>query len=90
MVQIGTASREQSAGIAQVGLAISHLDQATQQNAALVEQTASASGSLADQARVLMDCVSRFHLPDAVARAEPELRAHREPVLYLEHQLAQA
>lgn len=64
MLQIGTASREQSVGIVQVGTAISQLDQATQQNAALVEQTDSASSSLADQARVLLESVSRFRLQD--------------------------
>lgn len=71
MVQIGTASREQSAGIVQVGTAISQLDQTTQQNAALVEQTASASGSLADQAKNLLDSVSRFRLPPSGPQPEP-------------------
>lgn len=71
MVQIGTASREQSAGIVQVGTAISQLDQTTQQNAALVEQTASASGSLADQAKNLLDSVSRFRLPPSGPLPEP-------------------
>jgi methyl-accepting chemotaxis protein I, serine sensor receptor len=70
MLQIGTASREQSTGIVQVGTAIGQLDQATQQNAALVEQTASASTSLAEQARVLLESVSRFRLELSPADAE--------------------
>lgn len=65
MLQIGTASREQTAGIVQVGTAISQLDQGTQQNAALVEQTSSASSSLAEQAKVLLHSVSRFRLHSA-------------------------
>jgi methyl-accepting chemotaxis protein len=92
MVQIGTASREQSAGIVQVGTSISQLDQTTQQNAALVEQTASASGSLADQARGLLDSVSRFRLPPQGLWPEPGpqadqqaiARPHQPPVLRLE------
>lgn len=71
VVQIGTASREQSAGIVQVGSAVSQLDQTTQQNAALVEQTASASSSLADQARLLLEIVSKFRL--SVGRSTAEL-----------------
>lgn len=71
VLQIGTASREQSAGIVQVGSAVSQLDQTTQQNAALVEQTASASSSLADQARLLLEIVSKFRF--SVGRSEAEL-----------------
>jgi aerotaxis receptor len=57
---ISTATAEQSAGIGQVGQAISHLDQITQQNAALVEQSAAASQSLQQQAARLVEAVSVF------------------------------
>jgi aerotaxis receptor len=58
--QISTATREQSGGIAQVGQAVGHLDQITQQNAALVEQSAAASQSLQQQTERLVEAVSVF------------------------------
>lgn len=59
---ISTASREQSAGVGQVGQAITQMDQATQQNAALVEQSAAAADSLQQQSRALVDSVAVFRL----------------------------
>ncbi|MFN3305055.1 MAG: methyl-accepting chemotaxis protein, partial [Roseateles sp.] len=52
-------------GIGQVGSAVQELDRATQQNAAMVEQTAAAASSLRDQARALAAEVARFRLPQA-------------------------
>ena len=57
---IAEASREQSAGIAQVTSAVENMDLVTQQNAALVEQASAAAESLDEQARVLMGAVSIF------------------------------
>jgi methyl-accepting chemotaxis protein len=62
MGEIATATREQSTGVGQVGAAVHELDQSTQQNAALVEQTAAAAGSLSDQARKLADEVGFFKM----------------------------
>ncbi|MBL8349051.1 MAG: hypothetical protein JNL87_01945 [Burkholderiaceae bacterium] len=62
MGEISTATRQQSAGVGQVGAAVHELDQATQQNAARVEQTAAAAGSLSAQARRLADEVGFFKL----------------------------
>ena len=59
---IGIASAEQSDGIAQVNQAVSLLDQATQQNAALVEESAAAADSLQQQAVRLVQAVSRFRV----------------------------
>jgi aerotaxis receptor len=56
--EISMATSQQSAGIAQVGQAVGHLDQITQQNAALVEQSAAASESLKHQATRLVEAVS--------------------------------
>ncbi|WP_369820843.1 methyl-accepting chemotaxis protein [Pelomonas sp. Root405] len=61
--EISTASAEQSQGIDQVGDAVSQLDQVTQQNAALVEESAAAAESLKQQAQRLMQVVSTFRLP---------------------------
>jgi len=62
MTAISAASNEQSTGIEQVNQAIVSIDDATQQNAALVEQAAAAAQSLRDQADLLAQAVSVFKL----------------------------
>ncbi|RRZ89307.1 methyl-accepting chemotaxis protein [Erwinia sp. 198] len=62
MDEISSASEEQSRGISQVGIAVSELDQVTQQNAALVEQSSSAAASLEEQAARLNEAVAVFRL----------------------------
>lgn len=64
MGEISNSSQEQSVGMAQVGEAITSLDQTTQQNAALVEQMAAAAESLKGQANDLVLAVSVFHVKD--------------------------
>jgi methyl-accepting chemotaxis protein len=61
--EISTAASEQSNGVTQVGAAVNDLDRMTQQNAALVEQTAAAASSLKDQAISLASEVDKFRLP---------------------------
>ncbi len=66
---------EQTSGIGQVSDAVTQLDQVTQQNAALVEESAAAAGSLNDQASRLVQAVSAFRLSrdeatQAIARAK--------------------
>ncbi|OWQ86913.1 methyl-accepting chemotaxis protein [Roseateles aquatilis] len=64
--EISTASAEQSVGVSQVGGSISNLDQVTQQNAALVQQSAVAAESLRQRAGGLVEAVSVFKiLPQA-------------------------
>jgi methyl-accepting chemotaxis protein len=60
--EISAAAAEQSNGIGQVNTAVSELDQMTQQNAALVEQSAAAAESLREQAQRLAQVVSAFKL----------------------------
>ncbi len=60
--EISSASHEQSAGVGQVGQAVTQMDQVTQQNAALVEQSAAAAESLRVQASQLVQAVSVFSL----------------------------
>jgi aerotaxis receptor len=60
MEEISVASREQSIGVDQVNSAIAHMDQVTQQNAALVEEAAAATASLALEAGGLTQAVSLF------------------------------
>ena len=62
MQEISTASNEQANGIEHVGLAVNQMDEVTQQNAALVEQAASAAASLEDQATHLNRSVSIFRI----------------------------
>ena len=75
MGEISAASSEQSTGVAQVGEAITQMDQATQQNAALVEESAAAADSLQRQAQQLVAAVAVFRLAQgstaAVTRSEP-------------------
>ena len=60
--EIHTSAQEQTGGIHQVNLAVNSLDQGTQQNAALVEQSAAAAESLRNQAAELMQMVSVFNV----------------------------
>jgi methyl-accepting chemotaxis protein len=65
--EITSASEEQSNGISQVGDAVAQLDQVTQQNAALVEESAAAADSLQQQATRLTEAVRVFRLDAAHA-----------------------
>ena len=62
MGEISAASSEQSQGVAQVGEAVTQMDQVTQQNAALVEEMAAAASSLNNQAQDLVSTVAFFKL----------------------------
>lgn len=75
MNDISTASAQQSSGIEQVTHAVTQMDEVTQQNAALVEQAAAASGSLKQQAIDLQNAVSRFQLGAEPLLRQPELGA---------------
>jgi methyl-accepting chemotaxis protein len=72
--EISAAATEQSSGIGQVNNAVVQLDQMTQQNAALVEESAAAAESLKEQATRLSGVVSRFRLSahDNVRQAPPQ------------------
>jgi methyl-accepting chemotaxis protein len=87
MREITAASEEQSADIEEVNRAIAHMDEMTQQNAALVEQAAAAAQSMQDQASTLARAVSVFKMEGlqpvaalpAVAKTAPALA----PVVHL-------
>jgi methyl-accepting chemotaxis protein-1 (serine sensor receptor) len=86
MAEITAASAEQSDGISQVNIAITKMDEATQQNAALVEQAAAAAGSMEEQANNLNMAVSIFKVDAsesvgvaAVAKAVAKPAASRRP-----------
>ncbi len=79
MGEIATASEEQSRGIAQVSQAIAEMDGTTQQNAALVEQSAAAANSLEEQTQVLTEAVSVFRLTQAADGATSALGYGERP-----------
>ena len=62
--RVSGATEEQSQGVTQINSAISQLEQATQQNAALVEQSSAAALSLKEQASRLTGLVGAFQLSD--------------------------
>ena len=68
MGEISASSSEQSLGVAQIGEAVSHMEQTTQQNAALVEQMAAAAASLNGQSQGLVQAVAVFKTQHPQAR----------------------
>ena len=87
MSEITAASQEQSLGIEQINQAVTLMDEATQQNAALVEEAAAAAESLSDQATALVHVVSVFKLDAsyqpavAITRINPPVRKVTPPHL---------
>ncbi|MFE8046549.1 methyl-accepting chemotaxis protein [Brenneria goodwinii] len=81
MAEIAAASDEQSQGISQVSQAVTEMDSVTQQNAALVEQSAAAAASLEEQARQLMQAVAIFQLEQDQAHSEMKSDAQTVPQL---------
>ncbi|MEG0053104.1 MAG: methyl-accepting chemotaxis protein [Comamonas sp.] len=83
MAEISAASHEQTSGIEQINTAVSQMDQVTQQNAALVEESAAAAASLQNQAATLADIVSVFQLGAGSTRPAPASAAvvPRQPAL---------
>jgi methyl-accepting chemotaxis protein len=78
--EISNATAEQSTGIGQVGDAVTQLDQVTQQNAALVEESAAAAESLRHQAAQLAEVVSVFKTAQSGVRVPPSARAAPAPL----------
>jgi uncharacterized phage infection (PIP) family protein YhgE len=72
---IATASREQATALQEINASVNQMDQMTQQNAAMVEETTAASQTLADQSLQLQHLLSAFRMEGQVAPfALPELR----------------
>jgi len=71
--EISSSSVEQNAGVGQISQAVMEMDHTTQQNAALVEESAAAAESLKMQARQLVDAVAVFNLGATFAMKTPPL-----------------
>ncbi|MDR7031201.1 methyl-accepting chemotaxis protein [Rhizobium rosettiformans] len=80
---IATSAREQSVGLAEVNTAVNQMDQVTQQNAAMVEESTAASASLAAEVRRLRDIIAGFQVEasSAAANAPALARADHKPVV---------
>ncbi|MEY9324461.1 methyl-accepting chemotaxis protein [Sinorhizobium fredii] len=70
---IATAAKEQSTGLSEVSTAVNQMDQVTQQNAAMVEESTAATNRLADEAASLARLIARFRLE---AGAAPRMVGH--------------
>jgi len=66
---IATTSREQSTGLNEINVAVNQMDQGTQKNAAMVEQTTAATHSLAREAAALIELLSQFRLGEGQDQA---------------------
>ncbi|MBB4254995.1 methyl-accepting chemotaxis protein [Rhizobium sp. BK008] len=77
---IATAAREQSTGLSEVSTAVNQMDQVTQQNAAMVEESTAATNRLADEAANLARLIARFKL-DAAQVAPRAVTSESRPAI---------
>jgi methyl-accepting chemotaxis protein len=93
---IVTSAREQSTGLAEINMAVNQMDQGTQKNAAMVEQSTAASHGLAQQATALMQLLGQFRLGEETPRmvaprmANVDSRPHASPARALGRKIASA
>ncbi len=94
---IVVSAREQSTGLSEISTSVHHMDQGTQQNAAMVEQTTAASHSLASQAAALTELLAQFNLGEgnratgtAPRAASPASRPAASPARALGNRIASA
>ena len=81
MEAIAVSAREQSVGLSEINTAVNQMDQTTQQNAAMVEETNAASATLVAHADRLRKLIDRFSLggPARQAQAAPQRLAQTRP-----------
>ncbi|WP_422506285.1 methyl-accepting chemotaxis protein [Stenotrophomonas sp. GZD-301] len=83
MSDISAAAQQQSEGIQQINRAVEHIDEGTQQNAALVEEASAAARSMEEQASQLLQTVAGFRVDAAVAQTQRQAMQGGQPVLRL-------
>lgn len=76
MDSIATSAREQSVGLAEVNTAVNQMDQVTQQNAAMVEETSAAGATLANESGRLRELISQFQLGQALRQTAAVMSAN--------------
>lgn len=96
MDSIATSAKEQSVGLAEVNTAVNQMDQVTQQNAAMVEETSAAGANLASESGRLRELISQFQLGTALRQTAVVMAANaghqpvQSPVRRLAGKVAQA
>ncbi|WP_179611195.1 HAMP domain-containing methyl-accepting chemotaxis protein [Rhizobium leguminosarum] len=75
MDSIATSAKEQSIGLSEVNVAVNRMDQTTQQNATMVQESTAASDSLAQQAQTLRELIAQFRLDDTTSNQSSVLRS---------------
>jgi len=88
MDAIMISAKEQSVGLVQVNTAVNEMDQVTQQNAAMVEETNAAGASLAQESGRLRELLTAFSLPGASAAIPSQTARISNPVHYLHKKVA--
>jgi methyl-accepting chemotaxis protein len=78
---IATAAREQATGLQEVNTAVNQMDQVTQQNAAMVEETSAATHKLSGEADGLLRLISRFKVGNAAIAAPVLVRSQSHPAV---------
>ncbi|WP_208349417.1 methyl-accepting chemotaxis protein [Pseudaestuariivita rosea] len=79
IAEIVTAAQEQSHGITEINQTVSAIEQSTQQNAAMVEETTAASVSMKQQADILAQAISSFKIPPQFAKGEKPAMDDSQP-----------
>ena len=79
VAEIAVASQEQSSGLGEINTAINQMDQVTQQNAAMVEESTAASHQLRREAAELTELTARFQTGAELDRAAPQRPAAAAP-----------
>ncbi|KQR70023.1 methyl-accepting chemotaxis protein [Rhizobium sp. Leaf341] len=82
---IATSAREQSVGLAEVNTAVNQMDQVTQQNAAMVEESTAASATLAGEVNRLREIIADFRLGSAGSGPAAAAPAHKPQLAKAEH-----
>ncbi len=77
VAEIAAASREQSTGVEEINKAVVQMDQMTQQNAALVEESAAASRTLQDEAQAMFDRMSAYSIAGEQKKPAPSVAAQK-------------
>ena len=77
VAEIAAASKEQASGVEEINKAVTQMDQMTQQNGALVEESAASSRTLQDEAQTMYEKMSAFQIGDTNGVAEKPAQAKR-------------
>ncbi len=80
VANIALSTKEQAAGLNEINSAVTELDQVTQQNAAMFEETTAASHALTSETDALVGAVSKFRISGGVMQATGASRSRTQPV----------